>query len=326
MRSLCYNPATDPAFNLALEEVLLTQTDRDILMLWRNRRAVIIGRNQNAQAEVDLAYTQAQGMPVVRRLSGGGAVFHDLGNINFTFIHAGEKDDFSNYERFTAPVCAFLRTVGLDVRLAGRNDLLLGDKKISGNAQVMKNGRMLHHGTILYSADVGSLAAALAPGKAQVGGRGVRSVRSRVTNLAQHLESPPPVEDFLAQMYAYFLNGADGWTEYFLTDADTAAAQKLADEKYATWAWNIGASPAYTHTKTARFPFGTVELRLLVRDGIIQQASIFGDFFGMRDKAGLEERLAGLPHRADSVAAVLHGVDVGAYISGMNAKEFLALV
>lgn len=322
---LVINPSTDPAFNLALEEYVLTQLDREMILLWRNRSAVIIGRNQNAMAEMDLDFIRANNITVIRRQSGGGAVFHDLGNINFTVIHALGQGDFSNYQKFTAPICQFLRTLGVDARLEGRNDLVIDGMKFSGNAQAVKNGRIMHHGTLLYNADVGHMVGALRPSAAKIESKGVKSVRSRVTNIAQHLESPMAVEDFFQQLADFFRSSTEGISAYELSTADIAAVDQLVAEKYGTWDWNFGKSPGYNYEKSARFPFGSVDLRLTVDNGVIRDARIFGDFFGIVEIADLERHFIGLRHTKEAVAEALWGWDLSQYIHGITREELVAL-
>lgn len=322
---LIINKKTDPHFNLALEEYLLTQTDLDVIMLWRNERSVIIGCNQNAVEELDVDFVRDNGITVVRRQSGGGAVFHDLGNINFTVIHALGDDDFSNYTKFTAPICDFLHTLGIGAELQGRNDLTIDGLKFSGNAQAVKKGRIMHHGTILYNADFGELGRALKPREAKIASKGVKSVRARVTNVALHLENPMPAENFFEKLADYFLKSVDGIEPYELAEADITETEKLAREKYSRWDWSFGKSPAYTFENSARFPFGLVDLRLVVEQGTIKEAYIFGDFFGKLDISGLTSLLVGLRHDRAEVEQAMREVSLGEYISGMSLKDFIGM-
>lgn len=322
---LLINESTDPAFNLALEEHALTAMDIDLIMLWRNEKAVIIGRNQNAAEEIDSDFVRENNIAVIRRQSGGGAVFHDLGNVNFTVINAAAEGDFSNYEKFTAPIVDFLRGMGVGARLEGRNDLVIGGMKFSGNAQAMRNGRIMHHGTILYNADFGNLAKALRPRGAKIESKGIKSVRSRVTNVAAHLESPPPVGEFFASLAGYFRQSVAGLLPYELSQADIAATKKLVAEKYGSWEWNFGSSPAYNYEKARKFPFGLVELRLQVENGVIAGCRIFGDFFGLRELGPLEEALCGARHDRLSVESALAALPIGEFIQGAAAADLLEL-
>lgn len=320
---LLYNTSIDPYFNLALEEYLLTRTDLDIIMLWRNDKSVIVGANQNTAEELDLGYVRERGIAVVRRQSGGGAVFHDLGNINYTIIHGRGEDDFSNYAKFTSPICDFLGTLGIEARLSGRNDLVIGDLKFSGNAQAARGSRIMHHGTLLYSADFRDLQRALRPRELKFEGKAVKSVRARVTNIAAHLEAPPPSEEFLQLLYDYFLDHTPDISRYALTEEDLRAAGKLKEEKYTSWEWNFGASPAYNASRALRFDFGTVEVRIRGNGGVMEDIKIYGDFFGVLDKSEMEEKLRGVRHDAAAVAQALAGTDLSLYISGMTPERFL---
>ena len=319
---LIYNRSTDPAFNLALEEYALTARPEEILILWRNDKAVIVGRNQNSAQEIDGDYLEREKISLVRRLSGGGAVYHDLGNINFTMIHAMESGNFGSYGRFTKPVCDFLATLGLSAYYEGRNDILLGGKKISGNAQTAKGGRFMHHGTLLYAVDFDDLAAALRPPDAKIESKGIKSIRSRVTNISDHLADPMPPEQFLLAMYDYFAAHMKGIQTYELSAYDIAQAEALAREKYSSRQWNYGMSPKYNYRRTAKYSCGIVDLRLDVKGGIIEKAAISGDFFGIRDISGLEALLAGIWHEKTAVAAAISSVKIDDYISGITREEF----
>lgn len=322
---LLHNTSTDPAFNLALEEYALTGMKEDILILWRNDKAVIVGKNQNAVEEIDSDYLRENGIALIRRQSGGGAVYHDLGNINYTMIRDMGEDDFSNYGKFTKPVCDFLATLGIQAEYQGRNDILVDGMKISGNAQAAKNGRFMHHGTILFDVDFTVLANVLKPRDIKIESKGVKSVRSRVTNLAERLPRSMEPLAFLKALYRFFLDSEPDIRPYNLSKADIAAVRQLVAEKYGTWEWNFGGSPAYNYQRAAKFPCGIVELRLTVHAGIIESATIYGDFFGIREIGGLEKRLCGLRHEPDAVAEALEGFPLGEYISGLTVEELVTL-
>lgn len=322
---LIYNQSTDPAFNLALEEYVLTRLTGEFILLWRNARAVIIGRNQNAVEEVDMDYAREQNISVNRRMSGGGAVFHDLGNVNYTVIKEQGEDDFGGYAEFTGPVIAFLAEMGVVAELSGRNDLTVEGMKISGNAQASKNGRIMHHGTLLYDVSVGDLAGVLRPNQAKISSKGIKSVRSRVTNLVEHLPEKMEPEEFLRRLYDFYLRSRSDVVERRLTEEEIAAVRKLADEKYATWEWNFGYSPKYDLQKDQRFDFGTVDVRLSVSAGVMKEVKIFGDFFGMEEIAGLEELLTGVLHRREAIEQALAQVDLGQYIHGISMEQLLSL-
>ena len=316
---------TDPAWNLALDEYLLTHFTEEVLSLWRNGPSVIVGRNQNALEEIDQDFVRARGIAVVRRLTGGGAVFHDLGNVNYTLVQPYQEGDFNNYAKFTRPIVDFLAELGVRAELSGRNDLLVEGRKCSGNAQAVRGGRILHHGTLLFSADLSQLAGALRPRDIKIQSKGVKSVSSRVTNLAGHLPEPMRVEAFLDRLRTWFL-ARPGVRPYQLTAEDRAAVDALRAAKYGAWAWNFGASPRYTWARAAKYPFGLVDVRLRVEGGVIQEAVLYGDYFGRRDSGELAAALAGLPHRREAVGEPLRALPLGDYIAGMEPEELLDLL
>ena len=228
---LVKNTNTNPYFNLAAEEYFLDHFDGDVILLWRNQKAVVVGKNQNTAEEVNQDYVTKNRIDVVRRLTGGGAVFHDLGNINYTVIEKFREGLFHNYEHFTRPVCEYLRTLGVDACLSGRNDLLIDGMKCCGNAQTKRNEKIMHHGCILFAADTADLSGALTPSPLKMESRGVKSVRSCVTNVASHLDSPMDAEAFFHGLYDYFLNHSSEIKEYSLTENDIACIEMLAKKK-----------------------------------------------------------------------------------------------
>ena len=323
---LIYNDSTNPAYNLAMEEYLLTRKREDIAMLWRNDNAVIIGRNQNAVEELNLEFIREKNVTVIRRMTGGGAVFHDLGNVNFTFIEPNQEDSFNNYARFTRPICGYLNTLGVDAQLSGRNDLTVEGMKISGNAQTVKNGRIMHHGTLLFSANMSDLAGALKPRPIKIESKGIKSIRSRVTNISAHLAAPMTVLEFLEGLKQYFLDTVPGISEYLLTSEDKAAADKLVEEKYGRWEWNYGQSPRYGFEKAKKFPAGLVEVKLEVENGVITAAKILGDFFGVNEVEGLEQRLIGIRHTGEDIRRALEPVDTQSFIYGVDKEDLAKLL
>ncbi|MBE7022038.1 MAG: lipoate--protein ligase [Ruminococcaceae bacterium] len=315
----------DPYYNLAAEEFLMKERNEEVFMLWRNDNTIVIGRNQNTLAEINYDYVKEQNIRVVRRMTGGGAVYHDMGNINFTFIVNSEKD-FSNYDAFTAPIIGFLQSLGVDARLKGRNDLVIEDKKISGNAQYMHKGRMLHHGTLLYDARQNKLSQALAVSEEKIKSKGIQSVRSRVTNIGSYLKEPPPAEQFMKQLADYMVKSIPD-CQYYDIHVHDEAITKLRDEKYATWEWNFGYSPRYAFSAKKRFPFGEVEIHLQTgREAVIEEAKIYGDFFSRKPIDELAERLCGLRHEANEIEKLLTEIVVSDYIDGMSTEDFLTIL
>lgn len=315
---LAKNLSNDPYFNMAAEEYFLDHFDNDLIFLWRNSKTVVVGKNQNTAEEVDADYVKRKGIAVVRRLSGGGAVFHDLGNINYTVIEAFKEDLFSNYAYFTRPVCEYIKTLDVNAELSGRNDLLIDGMKFCGNAQTKRGNKFMHHGCILFTADVADLSGALTPGKLKIESKSVKSVRSRVTNIASHLKEEMDAKEFFDGLYNYFLNSTEGIVEYELTEKDKVSIAKIAKEKYETWEWNYGKSPAFTAGSVKRFDFGIVDLRFTVEKGRLSDIKFYGDFFGIREIAELETALKGLAYDRQSLRSALDGLAVKEYIGGMD--------
>jgi len=317
-----HNTGTDPAFNLAAEEWLLFNTPCDVFMLWRNAPAVIVGRNQNTLAEIDEAFLRQRGIPVIRRLTGGGAVFHDLGNVNFTFISLDRKSQGLDFRRFTEPVLDALRTMDVPCEFEGRNDLAIEGRKFSGNAQHVSKDRVLHHGTLLFSAEMADLSGALRVNPEKYRDKAVQSIRKRVTNISSHLPKPMPVQAFMERLMAHVSGGAAGG-DLALAGAEIAGIMELADRKYRSWDWNYGFSPRYGFGRATRTPGGVLDARLEVTEGVITAARLFGDYFGIRDVAGLEAMLVGCHHQRESLAWRLREVPLGEYLHGVELPVFL---
>ena len=304
------NPSHDPAFNLALEETLLGLASPErprIGMLWINRPTVVIGRFQNARLEVNSEVATARDIAVVRRMTGGGAVYHDVGTLNYTFIHYLDREGrLPSFSEAGRSVAAALQSLGLPVAFSGRNDLLLEGRKVAGVAYCRQGRRYLHHGCILVDTDLGRLTGVLHVDPAKLAAKGVTSVRSRVTNLADWLAERQPaaprlrVEDVRAAILA-----REG-TPRPLSTEEIQAAEALRASKYATWDWVYGAAPPYTERKTRRFAWGGVEALFDVRQGRVASCRLYGDFLG--DGAGpeqIERALTGIRYEAACVRAAL---------------------
>lgn len=320
------SPFTDPHLNLALEEYILNEyTSDDVVMLWRNERSVIIGKNQNTYAEIDLDFVEKNAIPVVRRITGGGAVFHDLGNVNFTFISDYKEGDFGSYKAFAKPVCAYLKTLGLSAEVSGRNDIEANGFKISGNAQTVVKNRILQHGTLLYSADLKSLSSALKPKPQKLSGKGISSVRGRVENIKSLANCSLSAEDFLSELYKFFLSLPDA-EKCELSVSDIDGAKALSNEKYEKFEWNFGFSPEFSLVKEKHFTQGNVEAHLQIKEGIIYQIKIFGDFFGILPVCELENLIVGAEFIGSGVSERIKDISISYYISGLNRDDFLSLL
>ena len=290
--------STEPEFNLALEEHLFFNKSEEIFMLWQNSSSIIVGKSQNAMAEIDYEYVTENGIKVVRRLTGGGAVYHDLGNLNFTYIV--NREGFGDYVGFTKILRDFLAKSGLSAEVSGRNDVLIDGRKISGNAQYAHHGRLLHHGTILIGADMSHLEKALRPDEEKIRSKGIRSVKSRVLNLSEllHMDAAS-----FRKAFGAFAVETEALEPYALSKEDIDAVETLKREKYSTHAWNYGYSPKYAFHKKRRFSGGGVEVFLDILDGVIRDAKIYGDF--LDDLEPLSEKLRGTVHSAESIREIL---------------------
>lgn len=322
-----WNERTDPAYNLALEEVMTAQADAPFAMLWRNRPAVIIGRNQNACREFDSAYAGEHGISVVRRMTGGGAVYHDLGNLNYS-IFAFETDAnkrYVDFAPFAEPVLTALRALGVAAEFSGRNDILVDGRKVSGSAKCVHNGRILFHGTLLFDVDFDVMAAVLTPPQAKIEAKGVASVRARVAGLKEFLPGLTR-ETFRTAMERELLRQFKLNEPLPIPYNWMREAERTADERYRSWEWNFGESPDFTFERTRRFPCGTVTVHLDVHAGVIRRAAFRGDFFGTAPADELASLLSGCPHRADAIRAALSGAGIGRYIAGLELDPLTELL
>lgn len=318
---------TDPRINLALEEYALKNlpADSDYLLFYINEPSIIIGKNQNTMEEINTEYVDQEGLQVVRRLSGGGAVYHDLGNLNYSFITNDDGSSFHNFRKFTDPVVAALRKLGVEAELSGRNDIQVGERKISGNAQFTQKGRMFSHGTLLFDTELGKVSAALKVNAEKFKSKAVKSVASRVANITEFLDKPMTIEAFRAFLLESFFEGKE-IERYPLTEKDWEAVRAISAERYGNWDWNYGKSPDFNYRQVKRLSAGTYDFRLDVQNGRIARASLYGDFFGVGEVSEVEAKLAGVKYDRDSVKGALAGLDLKHYFGPVTEDEILDLL
>ncbi|USK76101.1 lipoate--protein ligase [Peribacillus frigoritolerans] len=319
---------TDPRINLAIEEYALKylNIDETYLLFYINRPSIIIGRNQNTIEEINSDYVDEKGITVVRRLSGGGAVYHDLGNLNFSFITKDDGDSFHNFKKFTQPVVETLEKLGIHAELSGRNDILAEGKKISGNAMFSTKGRMFSHGTLLFQSEMDHIVSALKVKKDKIESKGIKSIRSRVGNIADFLKEPMSVEEFRSFLLQNIFKDTGKVTEYVLTETDWEKIHEISEDRYQNWEWNYGKSPKFNLQNSHRFPVGSVDIRLEVNRGIIENCKIYGDFFGVGEVTDIERKLTGTRYEKEAISRLLDEIDVRHYFGNVTKEEILALI
>lgn len=317
---------TDPRINLAIEEYALRNLDisESYLLFYINEPSVIIGKHQNTAEEINSDFIEERSIHVVRRLSGGGAVYHDLGNLNFSFITRYDPKRYNNYEEFTGPVVRVLRSMGVKAELSGRNDIVVDGRKISGNAQFTSRDRMFSHGTLLLDSNLDDVVSALNVKAGKIESKGIKSIRSRVANISEFLTEPMPIERFRRAL----LEGIFGGTpqEYVLSEEDWRRINELADRKYKLWEWNYGLSPAFNMQRTKRFPIGEIDVRIDVTDGRIRNIRFYGDFFANGDITELEQLLTNIRYDGEDIDAALANADITQYLANITSAELRELI
>ncbi|WP_058308246.1 lipoate--protein ligase [Gracilibacillus massiliensis] len=320
----------DPQINLAIEEYVLKKFGEEdtYLLFYINQPSIIIGKNQNTVEEINTDYVDENGIKVVRRLSGGGAVYHDEGNLNFSFITKDDGDSFHNFAKFTEPVVEALKKLGVPAELKGRNDLLADGRKISGNAQFTTKGRMFSHGTLMYDSEIENVVRSLNVKTEKIKSKGIKSIRSRVANISEFMEEKLSMDDLKAHIlkHVFEVENVEDVPQYVLTDQDWDNIHQLSKERYQQWDWNYGKSPKFNIQHSHKFDGGLVDVRLDVHKGIIEQCTIYGDFFGVGDVKELEEKLKGVRYERAAINEVLSELDVSHYLGKITKEDFLGLI
>lgn len=326
------NDSSNPFYNHALEEYLLKNYQDDIFILWTNSPAILIGRNQNTESEINSEFVQKEKIQIVRRLSGGGAVYNDYGNLNFTFISKkpkGLEDLSAGFALFAQPVILALQNLGLAVIFSGRNDIILDGKKISGNAQYKYKDKILHHGTLLYNSDMQKLAQALKPRPEKLEAKGVESVRARVTNITNYLVNPMDIKEFKEYLKIYIMDYHGISQISLLGPEEEKEVVRIQKERFENPSWNYGKFTKSSHSNLIfkkSFPSANLEAFLEINAGKIRNINICGDFFGDQELDQLLELLTGKEYKKEKLKEVLADIKVGDYIKGLSAEELLSFL
>jgi len=319
---------TDPSINLALEEYALRnfKPHQDYLLFYINEPSIIIGRYQNTLEEINLKYTEEKGIHVIRRISGGGAVYHDFGNLNFSFMTDYDVKNLNNFRKFAEPVIKILNKMGVPAEMKGRNDVVANEKKISGNAQFSTGKRMFSHGTLLFDTALGEVANALNVKMSKIESKGHKSVRSRVANISEFLPEKISIETFREAILKGLFEEKPNFEIYRLTREEWDAVYALRKEKYESWDWNFGRSPDFNIHRTKRFTIGEIDIRLMVKKGRIVDMKIYGDFFGREPVEHIEKVLLGKKYDFSTINKTLKHLDMKLYFGDLPATELINLI
>lgn len=320
------NLHTDPHYNMAFDEFCLESLpiDEPVFFLWQNRPSVIVGYNQEVNTEVNLQYLKENDITLARRVTGGGAVYHDFGNLNYTIV--GRSEDLErDYPEYASLMMKALQAMGIPATLSGRNDILVDGKKVSGFAKRVCKNRLMVHGTLMFQVDVNVLTKVLNPSASKLQSKGIASVRSRVANLCDYLPEITDIQIFKNHLEAILSRNYED-KEYLLSDEDLANIQQLANEKFSLWEWNYGHSPKATLTHTARLACGTVEIHLTLAENRIASCRFGGDFLGNLSVEEVEKALMGTPYDANATRECLSQINIGNYFDGVVVDDIIRMI
>lgn len=313
----------DPAYNTALELFAFNELAKkdNVFMLWINQPCIVVGKNQNTREEIDQHYCDEHDIKIVRRISGGGAVYHDYNNLNYTIISNEDNEADFNFKSLSQPVIDTLAEMGVKAEFTGRNDLQIGDQKFCGNAQYIKGKRIMHHGCIMFDVDLSVLTKALTVSKDKYESKGKKSVRSRVTNIKPHLEDQTlTVKDFMNTL-RNLMDKKYHMEEYILTEEDEKKVLAIKSEKNDSWDWVYGKNPEFTVQRKRKLPTGKVEANINVINNVIENVKFYGDFFGVKDVAELSEKLKNIRYDRESIKKVIDSVNINEYFMGVTNDE-----
>ncbi|WP_434799000.1 lipoate--protein ligase [Terrisporobacter vanillatitrophus] len=318
--------STSPYFNFALEEYLMTEKgfgDDEIFLFWRTNPTVMIGRYQNTYCEINEKYVKENNINVVRRNSGGGTIYTDMGAWQFTFIEKNHKENGISFGKFTEPIVNALRQENIDAHFNSRNDLLIGNKKFSGNAQYRKDETMLHHGSILFNTDIKAMVESITVAEDKIIAKGIKSVRERVINISEVMDKNITSENFRDIMLKSLLKDSKVYT---LTDEDVETVNKIKEEKFESWDWNYGKNPVFNINRWKRFDGGRVDFKLDIKKGIIKNCVIEGDFFLSGDISNVENAFIDCKYVRDDICKLLEELNIDTYFYKITKEDLLECI
>jgi lipoate-protein ligase A len=313
-------------YNFAVEEYFVENYNEPVFILWKNNPNVMVGRNQNTYAEVNEEFCKKNNIDIVRRLSGGGAVYSSPENFQYTLILDKNDHQQVSFKSLARPLIAFLDTLDIHAEFTGRNDILIEGKKVSGNAQYHNKNILLHHGTILFDVDIDQLTKSLTPDLTKLTAKGIKSIKSRITTIKERLAEEMTVDEFIEKFMDYQLNSSkDNYTKS-LSSEEKEEILKIKEKRWDQWAWNYGKNPKFSNMKKKKFDSGLVEINYEVESGAISKMKIYGDFFGDLPVDSLAKEIVGVEFNKNDIRKRVESLNINDYINGINSKEFINLL
>ncbi len=328
MKFIFNNNENNPQINLALEEYIVRNFDEteDYLLFYINRPSIIIGKHQNTVEEINADYVKEKNITVTRRISGGGAVYHDFGNLNFSFLTKYDSKKVNNFVQFVAPIVEALKKLGISAEMTGRNDIMADGRKISGNAQFSTTRKMFSHGTLLFNSNIEDVVNALNVSGDKITSKGIQSVRSRVANISELMNKPMEMAEFrdfiLNEIFKNEIEKGNPIPTIHLSAEQWAEVMELSKNKYQTWEWNYGRSPEFTIQRKNRFAFGQIDARIEVKEGIITDIIFFGDFLAHGNANEVAELLKNVRYTTEDIAQKLQNTDLKYYFGDISVQDF----